>query len=284
MFVAGRILVALTLSGCGSGAAVPEATERPSLPPPVRVPDLVDPAADVRDTARGDTDAVEQPSSEQRDAYDAVGIKTVLDQALHRTSASLGPVTLIDLAPEIGVWYVVTIDHGGVLDAFHLENPLGDAQTLAIDPAGGGLAITRDGVTTVCDVFASEPSVLEVARASKRVYAPVCDGAFYVRNPALGAKTPLEWSTDFLRDNVWGGEQITSAVKTTLFADSERRDAMLDGTVAGAPSLVGPMPALVGSTYVGGMVNTPDLGLPYDGAPMGLAEDGTPVGRAEVGA
>lgn len=285
VFVARRIVGVLALAGCGSGPAgteVPEVTSPPVSPREPVEDVVIDPVAD---TARGDTDAADRPSAEQREAYDAVGIKSVLEQALYRTSASLGPVTLIDLAPEIGVWYVVTIERDGVLEAFHLENPWADAQTLSLDPAGGGLAITRDGATTVvCDVFSGSPSVLETARASKRVYAPVCDGAFYVRNPALGAKTPLEWSTDFLRDNVWGGEQITNTVKTTLFADSERRDATLDGTADGVPALVGPMPALVGSTYVGGLVNTPDLGLPYEGAPMGLAEDGTPVGRAEVGA
>ncbi len=284
--VAGRIVGVLALAGCGTevppAAPAPASPASPASPAPQRPAVVaVEPVAEVRDTAP-DADTLE-PSAEQREAYEAIGPKSIVEQALYRTTSSLGGVTLIDLAPSIGVWHLVTVDHDGVPDTFHLENPLGVAQTLALDPSGAGVAITRDGVSTVCDLWGGSPSALEAARASKRVYAPVCDGAFYVRNPALGAKTPLEWSTDFLRDNVWGGEQITNTVKATLFADSERRDATLDGSTGQAPAAVGPLPALISPTYVGGIVDTPDLGLPLEGAPIGTAADGMPLGRAEVG-
>lgn len=282
MNVAGRMVLALALGGCGTEAPPAETPRLPavSAPEPVVV---AEPILEARDTAPVDTDGYEPPA-EQRDAYDASAPKSVVDLALYRTASSVGAVTLTDLAPSIGVWYLVSVDHAGVPDTFHLENPLGEAQTLALDPSGAGLVISRDGASATCDLWSGSPSALEAARASKRVYAPVCDGALYVRNPALGAKTPLEWSADFLRDNVWGGEQITNTVKTTLFLDAERRDATLDGTTAALPSTVGPRAALVAPAYAGSLLDTPDLGLPLEGAPIGKLADGTPVGRAEVGA
>jgi hypothetical protein len=289
-----RATWSLVFAGCGSAAERPEETYAPStvlapntvitaLPTIEPVEPAVETASEPKDTgAQGVLDA--ESTLEQREAYEALRTKTIVEQAPFRKTTTQGPITLVDLAPTIGVWYLLSVEHDGVVDTFHLEDPWGTAQTLSID--AGVLAITRDGTTTFCDLWSGAPSALEAARTSKRVYAPICEGTLYVRNPALGAKTPLEWSTDFLRDHVWGGEELTNTVKGTLFLDAERRDATLDGTVdEGTVALeVGPEPAQIASMYVGGLVDTPDLGLPLDGAKFGRLEDGTVIGRAEVGA
>ena len=63
-------------------------------------------------------------------------------------------------------------------------------------------------------------SALDEARASGLPYAPVCAGQLYVRNVVAGHQTSLERVTDFLRDHVWGGEQVITFVKHQFYQDA----------------------------------------------------------------
>ena len=40
-------------------------------------------------------------------------------------------------------------------------------------------------------------------------YVEFCDQSVTLRLKTTGNRTTKEWATDFLRDNVWGGERIT---------------------------------------------------------------------------
>ena len=99
----------------------------------------------------------------------------------------------------------------------------------------------------------------------------MCDGALAVRNPTIGHKTTLEWTTDFLRDRVWGGERIATMVKETLYTDAELVTAELEGqTVARRAGPAGPAPARTPGDVEGRLVRPGDLALPVDGAADGL--------------
>jgi hypothetical protein len=105
---------------------------------------------------------------------------------------------------------------------------------------------------------------LDAAQASGRVYGQLCGGALSVRNPTVGHRTAMEWTTDLLRDHVYGGERIASAVKQTLLADSERVEGTLGG-VGGVKRGRGPAPADVAAAVKGRLLGIGDLALPVDG-------------------
>lgn len=60
---------------------------------------------------------------------------------------------------------------------------------------------------------------MEEARGSSLPYAPLCDGRLYLRNRAVGRYTALEWTSEFLRSHVWGGEEIVGLVRKEFFSD-----------------------------------------------------------------
>jgi hypothetical protein len=88
---------------------------------------------------------------------------------------------------------------------------------------------------------------LDVAARSGLPYAPLCDGALFLRNVVSGHRTSLERITDFLRENVWGGEQIITFVKKQLYRDAflEQGSAGAGGDVDQKGEAAGPSPALV---------------------------------------
>jgi hypothetical protein len=127
---------------------------------------------------------------------------TILDLQPFRQSSSAGSATLVNLNPHINVWYVLTIGE----TSWHLENPKPhDARILLDDKHPNGLVIVEGSNRTPCDLF---PSALDQARSSPLIYAPLCGGRLYLRNPAKGQRTALEAATEFLRNQVWGGEKV----------------------------------------------------------------------------
>ena len=158
--------------------------------------------------------------------------------------------TLINLNPAVNAWFVLTLDDAGRKrsTAYHLENA-NPQQQLQLNAAGGGsIDVAAVGRTTRCPILSSEPDApLERARRSNLPFAPLCDGRLYLRNPVRGSRTELEATSEFLRDHVWGGEQIVGFVRSELFRDSyvERaKSAGAAGPVAGG-AVGGPPPALV---------------------------------------
>ena len=213
-------------------------------------------------------------SPEQAEAYAARRPKSVLEAQPYRVTTQKilshgagrsSTVTLVDVAPAIGVWFVlsrlgVEVGQG----TWHLENPLGVQQKVRIDATcPAGLVLTRMGQDRCCDLWGTTPGALDAAQASGRVYGSLCDGALVVRNPTIGHKTAMEWTTDLIRDHVYGGERITSAVKQTLLADSQRVEGTLGG--AGAAQRGGPLPADVAPAFKGRLLGIGDLSLPVVG-------------------
>ncbi|MCI2398936.1 hypothetical protein [Aliiroseovarius subalbicans] len=164
----------------------------------------------------------------QAEAYDAVQPKGIaaLQPLRHEVTAPLKNGTVlrfIALNPQVNAWVLVQLEteDGKVLDAYHLENP---------DPSGQGLTLSTQGRPALalgghtpfrCAPWLGESSALDAARASGLPFAPVCQNRLFLRNSVSGSRSNLEATTEFLRDHVWGGEQIVRFVKGTFFRDSE---------------------------------------------------------------
>ena len=123
-----------------------------------------------------------------------------------------GRATLINLNPAINAWYVLEITGSGRAASltYHLENARPRSQTLALDAKyPSGIVILEGKSRYPCELFAGgSTDALEQAKNSQSIYAGLCAGRVYLRNPAKGHRTTLEAATEFLRDQVWGGEKV----------------------------------------------------------------------------
>lgn len=189
----------------------------------------------------------EQPSADilaqQMAQFEADTAKTILELQPFRTETRLpvraasgaeGTATLVNLNPYAGSWYLLAVDwaNAGKPARYHLESPR--QQALRLLPAEAGtLRLAGTGGFSCTMQIDGKHGALTESAASDLPYAPLCDGALYMRNPVTGHATSLERATDFLRDHVWGGERVITFVKDRLY-----RDAFLEkaapGTAAGA--------------------------------------------------
>jgi hypothetical protein len=110
--------------------------------------------------------------------------------------------TLVNLNPAINAWFLLNVDGSD----WHLENPKPhEAQILLDEKFPSGLVIVEGKNRYSCDLFGN---VLEQGRNSQLIYYGLCGGRLYLRNPAKGKRTALEAATEFLRNQVWGGEKV----------------------------------------------------------------------------
>ena len=225
--------------------------------------------------------AVPDPAPDQVAQYKAAVPKSIIELQQFRTSTTLpiergghpGTATLIDLNPTVNAAFLLTLDWGkGARAAYHLENPDPRGQTLRFaEGTPAGLAITAKGATTTCQLWAGDPSPLEAARRSSLPFAPLCDGHLYLRNQVEGSRTELETVTDFLRDNVWGGEKIIGIVKDQLYSDAfvEKGTLGKADQANGATSPDAPRPADVAPNLAGRTSAPEHLGIGIAGATKG---------------
>jgi hypothetical protein len=146
-----------------------------------------------------------------------------------------GVATLVNLNPMINSWYLLRIawKDGAPETVVHLENPKPHRAHLLLDEKyPSGIVVSEGGTRTPCELFSG---VLDQARTSPRVYYPFCEGRFYLRNPSKGHRSSLESAVEFLRDRVWGGEQVIS-VFHHLLADRYRES----GELAPTPAIMQP--------------------------------------------
>ena len=80
------------------------------------------------------------------------------------------------------------------------------------------------------------------------VWALVGD-RLYLRNAIPGSRSNLELVTDFLRDHVWGGEEIVRAVRDTLYKDQHAETSDLVEAAASACAEDGPCAAKIEPKY-----------------------------------
>jgi hypothetical protein len=193
-----------------------------------------------------------------------------------------GFATLINLNPNINVWYLLQLTlPGAPVEYYHLENENPRTQTLLLDRSvPGGLVVDEGGQKYDCDLccWDTAGSALRAARQSGVAYAPLCDGRVYLRNQTKGHRTAIEIVTDLLRDNAPGGERIVDFVRDTLYKDAFVEHGEI---VGGATPAAGvgpeksedaPEPALLDPKHTDNILKPPGLGIEIEGAsPEGLA-------------
>ena len=132
-----------------------------------------------------------------------------------------GTATLVNLNPRINSWFLLTLNWGtGAPLTYHLENPKPRVQAFHLGAANShGIRITTDGRTIDCDLWSGTDDALSAAQRSGLPYAPLCGGALYLRNRVAGRYTMLELMSGFLRDHVWGGEEVVGFVRKEFFKD-----------------------------------------------------------------
>lgn len=175
----------------------------------------------------------ELPLQAQIDEYQAPGVKSILELQQFRTTTSImvrnntgkeGTATLINLNPHINAWFLLTLQWNGTRkpEMYHLDNRDPSHQHVLLDPQYlSGLIIAEGGANTGCDLWSgASDSELGNVKASQDVYVPLCGGRLYVRKKTEGHKTTKEWATDFLRNYVPGGEQITVFVRKQFYQDA----------------------------------------------------------------
>ncbi len=134
-----------------------------------------------------------------------------------------GTATLINLNPAINSWFLLTLEweaSGGHL-TYHLENPNPREQNIHLRAANPhGIEISSGDRTIPCELWSGVATgALEEARRSPLPYGALCDGRLFLRNRATGRYTALEWTSEFLRKHVWGGEEIVGVVRKGFFSD-----------------------------------------------------------------
>jgi hypothetical protein len=233
-------------------------------------------------SGRADMPGVES----QVEAYEAERPKTIVELQQFRTTNSIrvdlpdgtqAGVTLINLNPHINRWYLLQISRSGspIEDGYHLENPFPEHQQVLLDEKSlDGLMLTGDAGTLRCPLWAPlSGGALDVARRSQQVYAPLCGGRLYLRNPTKGHRTAIEAVTDFLRDKMPGGEAIVGFVRDTFFKDAYREQARtMSGSAfkAEAPPLGSPSAAMIDPDYADRLMEPVDLGIQLEGAAAGM--------------
>ena len=204
--------------------------------------------------------------------------KTILDLQEFRQTSSLaitskdgkeGIATLINLNPAINVWYLLRIawKDGTAGVTYHLENPNPGIRKLLLDERSPSeLWIVEGKNRYSCDLF--DDSALDQARNSRSIYAPLCYSRIYVRNPATGHRTTVEAATDFLRNQVWGGEQVI-VLFHHLMGDLNRETGQVQQERQPGDESTGhnlsdaPASALIDERYGDRMLTSSNLGIEF---------------------
>lgn len=219
-----------------------------------------------------------QQLSDQRAQYDAERPKTILELQPFRseTAGTLPdqgrPLRLIALNPASNGWFLLQIGADGARDqeSYHLENPdpAGQKISLSLDPQPA-LLITGKAGEVRCAPWDGAPSQLAAARDTGLPYAAICDGKLTLRNKVSGARSTLEITTDFLRNEIWGGDEIVGFVKSTFYQDAYAENGQTvapDGTPQTEPGAVA---AVIGPALSSHPVVTTDLGFGLVGPKAG---------------
>jgi hypothetical protein len=186
------------------------------------------------------TEELSQARQIQIDQYHAHAPKSVIELQQFRKTSSIairnnegqhGVATLTNLNPWINTWFLLTLewDGGKPRSSFHLENRSSLNQKLVLEPRYPyGIVIVSEQKRFSCDLWSGfSPTTLAEARNSRSTYVPLCGQQIYLRNQTAGHKTTKEWTTDFLRNYVPGGEGFTTFVKEKFYRDAFLRTSDL---------------------------------------------------------
>jgi hypothetical protein len=191
----------------------------------------------------------------QQAQFDANVSKTILELQPFRSESQVtttgangvkGTATLANLNPYVGTWYLLSLDWGsaGKPTQYHLESP--HPQSLRLVPAEPGtVRVVGTNKFSCTTPIESKRGLLEDITAAVLPYAPLCEGALYVRNQVKGHATSLERATDFLRDHVWGGEKVITFAKDEVYRDKFLDKAITATGVGAAPEPSSPSDPMI---------------------------------------
>lgn len=177
---------------------------------------------------------------------------SIVDLQPFRQASSARGATLVNLNPAVNVWFVLTIGE----NKWHLENPRPREQQLVLEEKSGFAVVEGKG-RYPCDLL---NGALDEGRRSPQIYYPLCGGRLYLRNPAKGQRTALESATEFLRDQVWGGEKVI-VLFHHLLSDRYRETGELTAGRSAGAAAAGPAPASVDPPQADRVVKPVNLGI-----------------------
>jgi len=183
-----------------------------------------------------------------------------------RSAEGDGTAILINLNPTVNAWYLLKVVwQSGFEASYHLENPEPRSRRLILDSDYVfGIEILEKTARFPCNLFGGSPTnYLDQAKASRLIYAPLCDSRLYLRNPVKGHRTSLETAAEFLRNQVWGGETVITLFHH-LLADSHRDIGEIQASSLKTENREGqlaPLPAIIDSKYTNRVVTAGNLGL-----------------------
>ncbi len=102
---------------------------------------------------------------------------------------------------------------------------------------------------------------MQGARGSGLPFAPLCEGRLYLRNKVSGSRSSLERMTDFLRDYVWGGEEIVRFVRDAFYRDRYAAFPELLEGEAGVCVETGPCAARIDPRYAESLIAPIGFGI-----------------------
>lgn len=179
-----------------------------------------------------------------------------------------GRARLIDLNPHVGAWYLLELEWEnapGEIATYHLENIAPERQRLRLlSSFPTGVVADAGDVLQPCPLWDQEASPpLATAAQRSSPYVLLCDGRVLLRLPIAGHRTTLEYVTDTLRDGIWGGEAITSFVRSTLYRDAFMETSDLNRGTATTPQERSDAPtrARLDPAFRNTALTAPQLGL-----------------------
>jgi hypothetical protein len=107
---------------------------------------------------------------------------------------------------------------------------------------------------------------LDDATAQPIPYVPLCDARLYLHNAVRGRRSNLEAAVEFLRDNVWGGENLVNLAKQTVLRNAGREQAVLGARTPALPEAASmPAPARLNPAFAENQISPGSLGIPVAG-------------------
>ena len=187
-----------------------------------------------------------------------------------KSGAAIGSVRLTNLNTRFNIWYLLAVRWPGEqrFHTFHLENPAPERFSYHVDPAFAEGLLIKDGDKQYpCSLWNNNLSELRSAARSNKSFVSICQQRVMVRNTTAGKETTTEFVADFLRNNVWGGEQITGLVKDYIYKDkflitsNTQRAAHTAPASANSSSTARPRSAAIDANNKNITIDAEDLGI-----------------------
>lgn len=179
-----------------------------------------------------------------------------------------GALELVNLNTHTNTWYLLRIRDATnqIKYEYHLESPqlLAQRVTLHTDFGGGPVVVAQDQQNHKCHfIHKGIPGILIKKQAANRSYTAVCNGRLYLRQTIAGDQSTKEWMAELIRDEVWGGEALTTLVKDTLYKDKFLLEAkaLNSQTADEGTAITGPAPAATAMARQDSTIVPENLGL-----------------------